>query len=294
MNIDCFKYFQSLSKTLNFTETAEQFYTTQSNISKQIINLEKELDTTLFIREHRGITLTPAGKALLPYATKILEDYSSLEQALLPYQNSKNTTLRICGIPVMMNYNITELISKFHNKYPDTLLHIQEIESINLLKTVDEGQCDIAYMRVFELNTEKYEKITVDHDNFVAVLPKTHLLADKDSINLSELKEEHFYQLDNHTHLYQQFSLLCSQAQFKPIVAYTGTHLQNILDFISKGMGVSLIMENSFNHTLHPNIVCIPLDTTIQSELAFIRHKNSHHTPISQQFWNFIINNIKG
>lgn len=293
MNIDRFKYFQSLSKTLNFTETAEQFYTTQGNVSKQIINLEKELDTTLFIREHRSISLSPAGRALLPYVSKLLEDYSNLEHALLPYQNSKNTTLRISGIPVMMNYNITEIISKFHNMYPNTQLHIKEMESINLLKSVDEGQCDIAYMRIFELNLEKYEKITVEYDSFVAVLPKNHPLAQKKQINLSELSKEHFYQLDNYTQLYQQFSILCSQAQFKPTVAYTGTHLQNILDFISKGMGVSLVMENSFNHTLHPDIVCVPLDTTIQSELAFIRHRNSHHTPISQQFWNFIIKNIE-
>ena len=293
MNIDRFKYFLSLSKTLNFTETAEEFYTTQSNVSKQIIHLEKELDTTLFIREHRSISLSPAGKALLPYASKLLEDYNDLEHALLPYQNSKNTTLRISGIPVMMNYNITELISRFHKNYPDTLMHIAEIESINLLKTVDEGQCDLAYMRIFEINTEKYEKLTVEYDSFVAVLPKSHPLATKNQINLSELKEEHFYQLDNHTQLYQQFFLLCNQAQLKPTVAYTGTHIQNILDFISKGMGVSLMMKNSFNHTLYPNIVCVPLETTIQSELAFIRHKNLHHSSVSDQFWSYIKKQIE-
>lgn len=288
MNIERLKYFMSLAETLNFTETAEEFYTTQSNISKQIMNLEKELDTILFSREHRGIKLTPAGKALLPYAARLLEDYGSLEHALLPYHNAKNMTLRICSIPVMMNYNITDLIAQFHDIHPNILLQIKEIESSTLLRTVDDGECDIAYTRIFDLNSEKYEKITVKQDRFVAILPKQHPLATNSLLSLIELKEEHFYQLDIHTQLYQQFCTLCKQAKFQPRVAYTGTHIPNILDFVSKGLGVSLLMEHSFDPTRYPSLVCIPLETTIQSELAFIRHRSLPHSLASEYFWNYI------
>jgi LysR family transcriptional activator of glutamate synthase operon len=78
MNIERFKYFLDLATTLNFTETAEINFTTQGNISKQIIAFEKDLDTILFNRKHRKISLTAAGNALLPHAEKILLDYSTL------------------------------------------------------------------------------------------------------------------------------------------------------------------------------------------------------------------------
>ena len=61
MNFQKFQVFLSLCETLNYTETAEQLYTTQGSISKQIIALEKELGVILFNRKHRQISLTEEG-----------------------------------------------------------------------------------------------------------------------------------------------------------------------------------------------------------------------------------------
>lgn len=288
MDIERLKYFLDLTVTLNFSETAERLFTTQSNISKHIIALEKELNTTLFNREHRKITLTKAGQALLPYAEKILSDYSSLQNALQPYKESKTTILKIGAIPVMVNYNVTGLIADFHKTYPDILLDVKEVESINLLTELNEGNCDIAYIRIFEMNNEKYEKITVEHDQFAVVLPVNHLLSKKNLISLAELKNDHFYQLGKHTQLFDQFYSLCQRAGFEPKVGYTGTRIDNILDFVSKGMGVSLMMQHSIKALKHPGIVVIPLDVTVNSELVFIRLKNQNPSPASISFWKFL------
>lgn len=61
MEIHKFEIFLSLASTLNYSETAVKMYTTQSNISKQILALEKDLGVSLFVRAHRKINLTPAG-----------------------------------------------------------------------------------------------------------------------------------------------------------------------------------------------------------------------------------------
>jgi len=179
MNIERLKYFLDLTVTLNYTETAERFFTTQSNISKQIISLEKELNTVLFSRKHRKIMLTDAGRVLLPYAEKILSDHVSLLNALFPFQNTGHAALRIGAIPVMVNYNVTGFIGEFHRQHPDIQLDVNEIESINLLKELNEGHYDIAYIRIFELDSSKYEKITIEYDQFAVVLPLDHSLAQK-------------------------------------------------------------------------------------------------------------------
>lgn len=292
MNIERLKYFLDLTATLNYTETAERFFTTQSNISKQIISLEKELNTILFSREHRKIMLTDAGRALLPYADKILSDHASMLNALLPFQNTGCSTLRIGAIPVMTNYNVTGFIAEFHRQHPDIQLDVSEVESIHLLKELNEGNYDIAYIRIFEFDSGKYEKITMEYDQFAAVLPLNHPLAKKEKICLSELKDQCFLQLDRHTQLIHQFYALCRQAGFEPNVSYTGTRIDNILDFVSQGMGISLMMQNSIRSLNHPGIVIIPLDTTINSELAFIRARHQHHSPASNIFWKFV--SLKG
>jgi Transcriptional regulator len=287
MNIERLKYFCDLSNTLSYTETAEQNFTTQGNISKQIIALEKELDTTLFSRDHRKTTLTNAGKTLLPYAEKLLADYAALQNSLHPFQESKCEVLKIHAIPVMVSYNVTGLIAQFHQKYPDIQLDVKEVESISLLKEIDEETCDIAYIRLFEMNSGKYEKITAGFDQFAAVLPADHPLAKEETIPLIRLKNEAFFQLDKHTQLYNQFFSLCQKAGFTPNVGYAGTRIDNILDFVSNGMGVSLMMQNSIR-PLPPGIIIRPLDITIKSELAFIRPKFLKHSAASNCFWKFL------
>lgn len=294
MNIQRLKYFLDLAMTLNFTETAEMNFTTQSNISKQIIAFEKDLDTILFNREHRKITLTDAGKALLPHAEKILWDYTALQQAILPFQNSKCSILKICAIPVMVNYNVTGLIAEFHHNYPDILLDVREVESISLLSQLDEGTCDIAYIRIFELNLDKYEKITVEFDQFAVVLPQNHPLAKKEMISLYELKDELFYQLDKNTQLINLFYSACQKAGFQPKIGYTGTRIDSILDFVLKGMGISLMMENSVKPLNHPGIVVIPIDIIVRSELAFIRSKRQKHSLACNSFWKHINQKTNG
>lgn len=288
MNIERLKYFSDLAITLNYTETAEHFFTTQGNISKNIMALEKELNIALFSRERRKIALTDAGKTILPYAKKILWDYSTLQNALIPFQDSSSTMLRISAIPVMVNYNITGLIAEFHQKYPGIKMEMREVESISLLKELDEGICDIAYMRIFELNPNKYEKIMVAHDQFAIVLPTNHPLATKNMIQLNELKNEQFFQLDKTTQLIDPFYSLCHKAGFEPNVGYTGTRIENILDFVSKGMGVSLMMQNSIKSLHHTGTVVIPLDITMESELAFIRLKQPNNSLCSTSFWKYL------
>ena len=68
------KLFLTLSKTLNLTVTAEHVALTPSAVSLRLKKLEEALGVQLFVREPRGVRLTPAGLALKPWAEKILTD----------------------------------------------------------------------------------------------------------------------------------------------------------------------------------------------------------------------------
>jgi len=288
MNHSQYQYFVDLVNTKNFTETAEHFFTTQSNISKQIKSLETELNVILFDRSHRLISLTNAGEIFLSYALLVLAQEKELQSVLKPYQLSEANELCICAIPVMTTYNIPNLFATFQKKYPKIHLSIKEMETIQILSQLDSGLCDIAYHRIFNFDEKKYEKVTLAKDFFVAVLPIQHPLAKKEFLSLSNLKNEHFYQLDQSTQLMDQFYILCSESGFQPDLVYSGTRIDNILDFVSNQMGVSLLMKNSIPINTYPDICIRSLEHTIQSELVFIRKKDTTHSFTSNIFWNFI------
>jgi hypothetical protein len=68
------EYFVAAAEELNFTHAADRLHVSQPPFSKQIHDLESELRMELFERRRKGVALTPAGKAFLVDARRILED----------------------------------------------------------------------------------------------------------------------------------------------------------------------------------------------------------------------------
>jgi DNA-binding transcriptional LysR family regulator len=68
------EYFVAAAEELNFTHAADRLHVSQPPFSKQIHDLEGELGIELFDRRRKGVALTPAGKAFLVDARRILED----------------------------------------------------------------------------------------------------------------------------------------------------------------------------------------------------------------------------
>ena len=89
MKIKQLEYLVDLSQTLNFTKTAQNFYISQTAITKQIQCLEKDLGISLFKRSKKSVELTNEGIIYLPYAKKILDDVALSYQIVDEYQKGK-------------------------------------------------------------------------------------------------------------------------------------------------------------------------------------------------------------
>ena len=68
MELRQLKYFLKVAETLNFSSASKELFITQSTLSQQIIQLERELDQKLFQRNSHEVMLTEAGHTLLPLA----------------------------------------------------------------------------------------------------------------------------------------------------------------------------------------------------------------------------------
>jgi Transcriptional regulator len=158
VNIQRLRIFIDLAKTLNYTETAENLYTTQGNISKHILALEKELSVSLFNRSHRKISLTREGEITLEYAKKIISESNELQSKLLAYQDEKNSNIQMYTIPTMPNYKSFALISEFLKSYPQIHIQLREEESQNLFTALNSRQCEMIFARTFTELDDNLEK----------------------------------------------------------------------------------------------------------------------------------------
>lgn len=296
MDIHKFEIFIDLAKTLNYTDTAENLYTTQGNISKQIKILEKGLGVALFSRAHRKIELTPQGQLTLPYARKIVHDYEQLEVKLADFQAAKNLTIELHTIPTMPNYQSFQLITKFLQDYPEVQLQLQEEESYNLFTSLKSGKCEMIFARTFDFDDDELERIIMEDDDFVAVLPKNHPYADNQELDLADLKDERFLILGSSTNLYTPVMELCQNAGFQPNVTYEGTRVDLIMQMVQNNMGVSLMMKKTAQQFDQKDLAIVPLTSNITNKLCFIRVKGAH-SQANNLFWEYVqerVNSIGG
>ncbi len=111
-----FKAFEAVARWMSFTHAADELNVTQSAVSRQIKQLEADLNTTLVIRHHRSITLTQKGEAL---AKLLRHHYANTENLIADWE--KVTESKIV-IKAAMSFAIRWLIPKLHvlnARYPD-------------------------------------------------------------------------------------------------------------------------------------------------------------------------------
>ena len=73
MELEQLRLFIAAAEHRGFSPAARALYTSHSTISRAVSALERELGTELFVREHKLLTLTPAGELLLEDARNMLE-----------------------------------------------------------------------------------------------------------------------------------------------------------------------------------------------------------------------------
>lgn len=292
MEINKIKVFLDLSKTLNYSETANRLFTTQGNISKQILSLEKELGVKLFVRAHRKISLSDAGVLVKPYARKIVNDYESLNIKIGDYLDDQSMSIKLRTIPTMTNYDSFLLMSRFLKEHSEVHVDLQEEESDQLFDSLRRNDCDIIFARTFDYSEKDLERIPMESDELVAVIPADDELANDQVIKLEDLAAREFLLLGETTMLLDPIIDLCHQVGFDPKISYTGVRVDLIIGMIKRHLGISLMMKKTAEAFSNSEIAILPLDHSLKNELSFIR-KQGHNSKASNKFWEFIKTNKK-
>lgn len=298
MELRKLEFLLDLAETENYSETAERMFTTQGNVSKQILALEKELGAELIDRSHRKISLTPAAKAILPNVKNLLQEEKKMRAVLEEQRSGLEQLLRIQVLPVFVQYHVPELIARFKAQYPQIRVQIMETEKRQLEQNLEDGKCDVIYTREMVDEEEELlrnrngkacdEKLTVAYDRFVAVLSENDPLAKRTEIYLRELEDRSFLLLDEKTELFSKAQKLCRRAGFEPNVAYQGVRIDTILAMTANGLGVSLLMDQTIPEKKEDGIIKIALKETCESRLLFVRRKSRKGNSAVNVFWEFL------
>lgn len=274
MKFENMKEFTVLAKTRNFLEAAEELYISQSTLSKHIKEMEQELGVILFNRSTRKVSLTEAGLLLLPFAQKAVvlqEEYSTtLQDYLTRARNS-------LSIGIAFRYrevDIDKYISAFQDKFPHIMIHLFNDESEQLVDMVESGICDCIFIREDNLNNNNLQQFPCAFDYLRVHVYSSHRLADRKTITLGDLENEHFLMADNKNLSYRLGVKACMDAGLRPNIIFQGNRSQ-VLNCVNKGLGISLLFGNYTNNQTLNNIISLDLTPPIFVHLNLVYKKDN-------------------
>ena len=142
--LDLYKVFLQVGKRKSFSKAAKELYMTQPAVSQAIMQLERELDTRLFNRTPRGVSLTNEGSFLFEYINSAINLINTGEEKILEFKDLAVGELKIGVGDTISKYFLLPYLEEFHNKYPNLKFKIINGTTLELCALIKSGEIDIA------------------------------------------------------------------------------------------------------------------------------------------------------
>lgn len=263
----------------------------QSSASEEVLRLEKEFNTLLFIREgtNTGI-LTEAGKALLEKARPLVNAYRKTLRTMEQFRPADDRSIIIGTLPILKQYRLNRVFSRFADDHEEDELSMRvEIgDGRSLLNGLKEGYYDGIVLRRSMINhPEKYDLYRMATDEMAAILPADHSLAEESSIALPSLKNEFFYLSDPAT---QSFGICWNLLKSQHISTENvrTADIETILKAVADRRGVAILPISTLNVMKQEGVITIPLQPRATLEVVFAVNKGGQRSEIMEELIELI------
>ncbi|MFD4136939.1 LysR family transcriptional regulator [Streptomyces goshikiensis] len=238
--------FVVLAEELHFGHAATRLGIAQPPLSQQIRRLEDKVGYALFRREPGRISLTPAGRELLPAARHALTGLAEGLAAAREAGSGRAGRLRIGFAASLALTVLPGLLRTFRERFPAVDVDVREMTTTPQLAALREGSIDIGLVREPPAHDAELAFETVLTEPFVAVLPSSHPLAAQRKLRVEQLADCPFVLLPRAVGppLYDRITGLCVAAGFTPRVAQHAVEWQTVCALVETGLGVSLAPES--------------------------------------------------
>jgi DNA-binding transcriptional LysR family regulator len=225
---------------------ARRLQYTRSAVSQQMSALEAEAGAALIDRTGNRIVLTPAGRALVEHAERILVELRSAE-ATLAGAGTRITGLLRVGIPFREGPHImSRALTEVRRRFPDMEIRLSAISDEEGPEAIHRDQLDLAIVSRYGSSREKartgLREWTLGHDPLRLCVPPDHPLAGAPGCELAQLAGEPWVMCPD-TSLGRLVQSMCISAGFQPRVAATVHDLGTAISLVGIGWGITIAPE---------------------------------------------------
>ena len=295
INIDRLNIFLHVAETQSFSRAGQRLHISQPTVSKQIKELENELKTELFIRSSSGVQLTKAGKALFPWARKLVHDNLELQKMMETLDQEPSGTLKIACSTTAGKYVLPILAARFRALFSSVRISLFTCSPENIAAQILEDQVDLGVISREICVSMEVECQRFFEDVISLIVPSGHKFAARPFIEPDELLNEPF--------ILREATSGTRQAMFTQLGQYDiGLNDLNILlevgnaeavvETVIAGYGISFVSRKAAVRAIQQGLVQEVNVRGIQlvRELHMVRQKLSAPNRAKDAFWSFIHN----
>ncbi|MFC6100406.1 LysR family transcriptional regulator [Olivibacter domesticus] len=238
MNSNDLRIFEAVALHSNFTRAAEAMFTVQSNVTARIRSLEEEFGASLFERNAKRVSLTPAGEVLMHYSKQISH---LLEEAKNEIKNIDVLagSLKIGCIETTMALRVPQILHDFGAAYPHVELEFKSAMRPELVQDVLDYKLDAAFV-TGPISIAGLQQEPINEEQLVIL---THGNAASLSSTLNRQTAPKIIVFDQGCVFRERLESLLSAkgiVQYKPIVVNS---IEGIINFVESGLGISILPQ---------------------------------------------------
>ncbi|QXC62953.1 LysR family transcriptional regulator [Aquihabitans sp. G128] len=268
MELRQLEYLVAVAEEGGFTRAAERVHISQSGVSAQIRQLERELGADLFDRTSRSVALTGAGRAALEHARTVLASAQAVRQAVDDVGQVVRGRLVVGMVTGCTITPLFDALAAFHDDHPGVELALVEDTSDRLVDQVRSGALDLALVGVAGAAPSGLDGLTTISEPVVAAVPRDHALARRKRTTLAAVAAHPVVALPPGTGIRAAFDQACTAAGVSPTVALEASAPDAVADLAARGLGVA-VLSASMVPADHPDLVAVPItDARVPALLA--------------------------
>ena len=224
----------------SFSRAAEVVGYTQSGLTHLMNGLEREIGVRLIQRDHSGIALTEAGKALQPAIREYLSATAKLEGQIAAITRKKAETIRIAAYASLAMHWMPEILYRFRRVCPDTDVDLRMVDhELEPFELLEEGRTDVIF-------AAKQSHVSCDwtplySDRMYAILPMDYPLDGRETFPIEEFDGKEFLMP------YGRFDIdvnaALSPKKVKPLIRPCYVDDETVIRMVSKGLGITMMTE---------------------------------------------------
>lgn len=269
----------------NFTQAARALGYSQSNVSAQIQQLEREVGAPLFNRIGRQVTLTQHGEELIPYAQKIVSTALLMEN-FLKSKESLGGTIRIGMVESLYEILFESSLLQYHQHYPHVKVELIVDDTAALKSGMQTGVLDFSCLIAEPLPKTQWQTWYSRPEEIVIIAHPDNPLCRKPTVSLEDLKDEEFILMELTAPYIVMFQ---SAVAAKNITLHPFLTLQSAdtaTRLVSKGNFVSVLpLYTVVQAARQGDVVILPVsDFHEPSYVQMVLHANKVMTPQIEGF----------